>query len=128
MLTRGEMLLLEEVTIKDIGYVLDESRLVFVDCWAPWCDPCKALEPKLIELDRKYNDNPDISFVKINVQEFLQFSTKHEVYSLPCVLVFLDGEPAEFEDPSGSNKKVNRLYRNRPIEHYESVIEQIFPQ
>jgi thioredoxin 1 len=124
----GEMPLLREVTLDNIEYVLDDARLTFVDCWAPWCEPCKALVPTLIELDEKYRDNPHISFIQINVQEFPEFSAKHDIFGLPCILVFLDGEPVEFEDPSGRlKKKTNRLIGKRPAEHFEAVIQQLKP-
>ena len=124
----GEMLLLREVTFDDIEYAIAESRLTFVDCWAPWCEPCKALVPTLIELDEKYSDNPDISFIQINVQEFPEFGVRHDIYGLPCILVFLDGEPVEFDDPSGRlKKKTNRLIGKRPAEHFEAVIQQLKP-
>jgi thioredoxin 1 len=125
----GEILLLREVTIDDIDYTIKEARLTFVDCWAPWCEPCKALKPTLVELDEKYSDNPEVSFIQINVHEFPEYSRKHNIFGLPCILVFLDGEPAEFDDPSGRlKKKTNRLIGKRPAEHFEAVIQQVFPQ
>jgi thioredoxin-like negative regulator of GroEL len=85
--------------------------------------------PTIEELDEKYSDNPDITFIQINVQAHPEFSAKHDIFSLPCNLVFLDGEPAEFEDPSGRlKKKTDRLIGKRPAEHFEAVIEQILPQ
>lgn len=125
----GEMFLLREVTIDDIEYIINESRLTFVDCWAPWCEPCKALVPILSKLDEKYSDTPEISFIQINVQKFPEFSARHDIFGLPCILVFLDGEPVEFDDPSGRlKKKTNRLIGKRPAEHFEAVIQQILPQ
>lgn len=129
MASSGEILLLRQVTLDDAEYAICESRLTFVDCWAPWCEPCKALVPTLIEVDEKYSDNPDISFIQINVQEFPEFGAKHDIFGLPCILVFLDGELVDFDDPSGRlKKKTNRLIGKRPAWHFESVIHQILPQ
>jgi thioredoxin 1 len=125
----GEILLLREVTIDDIEYTINESRLTFVDCWAPWCEPCKALTITLAELDERYSDNSEVSFIQINVQEFPEYSAKHDIFGLPCILVFLDGEPAEFDDPSGRlKKKTDRLIGKRPAEHFEAVIQQVLSQ
>ncbi len=119
--------MVREVTIDDIDYVIAKSRLIFVDCWAPWCEPCKALAQILDDLDEKNSDNPDIAFIQINVQEFPEYGFKHDIFGLPCILVFLDGEPVEFDDPSGRlNKKTNRLIGKRPSWHFEAVIQQIF--
>jgi thiol-disulfide isomerase/thioredoxin len=129
MASLGEILLLRDVNIEDIYYAITESRLTFVDCWAPWCKPCHALLPTLDSLAERYSDNPDVSFIQINVQEFPEFSAKHDIFGLPCILVFLDGEPVEFDDPSGRlKKKTNRLVGKRPSWHFESVIQQIIPQ
>ena len=129
MASLGEILLLRDVNIEDIYYAITESRLTFVDCWAPWCKPCNALLPTLDSLAERYSDNPDVSFIQINVQEFPEFSAKHDIFGLPCILVFLDGEPVEFDDPSGRlKKKTNRLVGKRPGWHFESVIQQIIPQ
>ncbi|MHA2004891.1 MAG: thioredoxin family protein [Candidatus Thorarchaeota archaeon] len=118
--------MLREVTIDDIDYTINESRLTFVDCWASWCEPCKALTPTLVELDEKYRDNSEVSFILIDVQKFPEYSAKHDIFGLPCILVFFDGEPAEFDDPSGRlKKKTDRLIGKRPAEHFEAVIEQV---
>ena len=121
--------MVREVTIDNIDDIIAESRLTFVDCWAPWCEPCKALVPIIDELDEKYSDDPQVSFIQINVQEYPEFSTKHDIFGLPCNLVFFDGEPADFDDPSGRlKKKTDRLIGKRPSEHFEGVIQQFFPQ
>lgn len=118
-----------EATIDDIDDIIAETRLTFVDCWAPWCEPCKALAQTLDELDEKYSDDPDVAFIKINVQEFPEYGFKHDIFGLPCILVFLDGAPVEFEDPSGRlKKKTNRLIGKRPAWHFEAVIKSIFEQ
>ncbi|MHA2139896.1 MAG: thioredoxin family protein [Candidatus Thorarchaeota archaeon] len=121
--------MVREVTFDDVDHIIGETRLVFVDCWAQWCVPCEALLPIINELDEKYSSNPDIAFIKINVQEYHEFSVKYNIFGLPCNLVFFDGEPAEFEDPSGKlKKKTDRLIGKRSADHFEAVIEQLLPQ
>ena len=98
-----------------------------MDCWAPWCKPCLELATILEELEENYADNPDVAFIKINVQDFPEFSMKDDIYAIPCTLVYLDGEPASIVDPSGrlKDKKTDRLVGRRPSEHFEDVIEQV---
>ncbi len=104
-----------------------QAKLTFVDCWAPWCKPCLKLSPILEELDEKYADNPDVAFLKINVEHHQEYGIRNRIYAIPCVLVFFNGEPAQFEDPNSkqSGNMTDRLVGLRSIEHYESVIEQL---
>ena len=61
--------MVRNVTPEEAEKAIKSTKLLFVDCWAPWCGPCHALTPVLEELDDKYRDNPDIAFLKVNVEE-----------------------------------------------------------
>ena len=60
-----------------------------VDFWAPWCKPCKAIEPLLegIAADR------GVALVRLNIDEHLAVPGRYGVLSLPTVILFADGEP-----------------------------------
>ena len=120
--------MVRDVNPEEAQEAIANSRLLFIDCWAPWCGPCKALAPVMEELEEKYKDNPGVEFVKLNTQAHSSFSASHGIIAIPCVLVFFEGKPAAFEtsDPmSGTTKKMDRLIGFRPIEHYEKVIEEL---
>ncbi|MHA2601709.1 MAG: thioredoxin family protein [Candidatus Thorarchaeota archaeon SMTZ1-83] len=119
--------MVKEVDIDGVEYEVKQSKVTLIDCWAPWCKPCKDLAPILENLEMSYSDNPDVSFLKIDVQEHHEYGRKHDIMAIPCVLVFFEGEPALFEDPSGrmGEKKTDRLIGLRPAEHYESVISHL---
>lgn len=120
--------MVKEVNPETLEDEIQESRLLFVDSWAPWCGPCLALGPVLEELAEKYADNPDVKFVKLNTQEYPQFAMKHGINAIPCVLVYFEGKPARFEPPGPKSKKpiiVDRLIGLRPAEHYEEVIHAL---
>lgn len=68
--------------------VLQKKGLVVVDFWAPWCGPCRSLEPKLEALDTEYID---VTVVKVNVDDCFEMATKYNIRSIPAILLFEDG-------------------------------------
>ena len=70
--------------------VLGAGRPVVVDFWAPWCGPCKAIEPALEELA---GETGKVGFVKLDIDENPSVADRYGVLSLPTVMLFADGEP-----------------------------------
>jgi len=120
--------MVKDVTPEEITKTILETKLLFVDCWAPWCGPCKALGPILEELDEKYKDNPEIGVLKINTDIHQDYARAKNIRGIPCVLIFFEGKPAELQIPIPNSTEVtvvDRLIGLRPIEHYEYVIETL---
>ena len=117
--------MVDDASPTDVENIITKVRLVFVDTWAEWCQPCKALTPILEELEKKYASNSDVKFLKVNTQDYQQFAMDNEIHAIPCVLLYFDGEPAKYEveNPrSGEKQTLNRLIGLRPAEHYEDAI------
>jgi putative thioredoxin len=76
-------------------YLVDESfkRIVLVDFWADWCEPCKSLMPVLEKLANEYDGQ--FLLAKVNADEMQMIATQLGVRSLPTVLVFKDGQPVD---------------------------------
>ena len=70
--------------------VLNSANPVFVDFWAEWCGPCRAVSPVVEELSGEYSDKVD--FVKINVDENGDLAQKYNVFSIPTLAIFKNGE------------------------------------
>lgn len=71
--------------------VLDSTLPVIVDFWAPWCAPCKIVDPILDELSNDYQGKVIIG--KINADENQQVTTQLNVMSMPTVMMFKNGQP-----------------------------------
>lgn len=75
--------------------VLEESknRIVMVDFWADWCEPCKTLMPILEQIAGEYPD--DLLLAKVDCEEQQQISMQFGVRNLPTVILVKDGQPVD---------------------------------
>ncbi len=70
--------------------VLQHKGPVLVDCWAPWCGPCRSIGPILDDLAKDFAGQ--IKIVKINMDENPGISSKYSIMSIPTMLFFKDGQ------------------------------------
>ncbi len=66
---------------------------VIVDLWAPWCEPCKQLQPALEKVVAKAGGK--IRLVKVNIDEEQQIAQALRVQSIPAVFAFDKGQPVD---------------------------------
>ncbi len=66
---------------------------VLLDCWAPWCGPCRALTPVLEKLARAYNGR--FVLAKLNTDTSPQVAAALGVRSIPMVTLLIGGRPVD---------------------------------
>ncbi len=78
--------------INDSNYkeLLASGKPVVVDCWAPWCGPCRSIAPIVEELATVYEDRVIVG--KYNVDEDTDLGSEYGIRSIPTLLFFKDGE------------------------------------
>jgi thioredoxin 1 len=73
--------------------VIKSSKPVLVDLWAPWCSPCRMVEPVINSLAEKYRGR--FKFCRLNVDENPKTAAKYRIMSIPTLIFFKDGEAVD---------------------------------
>jgi len=63
---------------------------LLVDFWAPWCGPCRVIEPVIDQLASEYHGRARVA--KVNVDENPGLAARYSVHSIPTILFFRNGD------------------------------------
>ncbi|MEK7189052.1 MAG: thioredoxin [Patescibacteria group bacterium] len=83
----------QELTDQNFNQEVEQAKgVVLVDFWAAWCGPCKIQGPII---DALADQVKDAKITKLNVDENQASGSKYGVMSIPTIVIFKDGKPAE---------------------------------
>ncbi len=73
--------------------VLENPALVMLDVWAPWCKPCRELNPIVEELSASYQGR--VVFAKLNLDDNPRTAKAYQIQGVPTLLFFRSGRLVE---------------------------------
>lgn len=82
-----------EVSDSTFNDFIKKYSLVVVDCWAPWCGPCRMMSPVIDALAKEMQGK--IAFGKLNTDENPKVAMRFQIEAIPTLLVIKDGELAD---------------------------------
>ena len=104
----SEKMSVVEIKEKEVKDKINNSKKkkVVIDCYAPWCGPCKLLSPILDELN---NEIDTCEFYKINVDNAEELSREYGIMSIPTLLIFENKELKEKMICFKSKEELNEI-------------------
>lgn len=78
-----------EVTDSSIDVFVKDHQVAVIDCWAPWCGPCRMIAPIIESLSNELQGK--VSFGKLNTDENQMTAMRQNIAAIPTLLVFKNG-------------------------------------
>lgn len=85
-----------DITVENFQQIIVEAsqeKVVLIDFWAPWCEPCKDLQPILEKLAGEYSEHMILAKVDCEAQQ--EVAAQFGIRNLPTVMVVQNGQPVD---------------------------------
>jgi len=90
--------------------VLQHAGLVLVDCWAPWCGPCRTVGPIMDQLAGEYAGR--VKIAKLNTDQNQRIAGQFQIQSIPTMLFFKGGQLVNRQVGALPKNEIERLLRS----------------
>lgn len=81
-----------DLTKDNFDSEIKKKKFAIVDFYADWCAPCQMMKPVLKNVSEEFKQ---ILFAKVDVDENHELAVRFGIRSIPCIIIFRDGEEAD---------------------------------
>ena len=78
------------MTTDEFELIKENNKLLLVDVYATWCEPCKMLDVILKEVEQ--NLAGKVVILKIDLDESPELKNEYDIMSVPTLMLFNNGE------------------------------------
>lgn len=79
----------KELNGSEFDSFVSENKVALIDCWAPWCGPCRRMGPEVDKVAEELDGK--VAVGKLNTDENQDVGMRFGISAIPTLLVFVDG-------------------------------------
>lgn len=107
----GELTMNKLINIDEMKCLVSDNKITLLYISSERCEVCKVILPRLVEMLESY---PLVAVMRADIEELPLLSGEYSVFTIPCVLVFVEGKEvfreARYISLEQLNEQVDRYY------------------
>ena len=80
---------IDKISMENYKKLISSDKVVLIDYYAPWCEPCKKLQPILENIEQQYKGK--LTVIRLNIDENKQLAIQLSIQSIPLMKIFKSG-------------------------------------